>query len=146
MAYTDIDKVRLEAWMQHSNIHTSTINTYINRAHAQVMSLVWQLYDVSQLTWPNRNNSLWYLVLSDAETLIASGYLLFKEYGNEQIWWPSGREKLEEWRHILNQIQMGKIRLIWLDNFEFPRIGQGVSSPVVSATNTTTQFTKDMKW
>lgn len=149
MTYSTTALVLTEAWLNNNtNISLTTVQDHLNRAHAQVKSTIFQLYDSTYLTWTNRDDSLWFEICRQAETLIAAWYLLFKEYAEDQIWLTSWRDKIDEGRYILKQIHTWEVRLFGNDNREFLRIWQMVWQPVISAKTTTKDkvYSKDMSW
>jgi hypothetical protein len=84
MAYSTIDQVRSESgFTNNSNITDAMITIYLNQANGVVQSFVSSIYNITTLTGTNFTGSQADLMLQRVEDLLASGYLMIKEYGAE---------------------------------------------------------------
>jgi len=126
MAYSTIDQVRSESgFTNNSNITDAMITIYLNQANGVVQSFVSSIYNITTLTGTNFTGSQADLMLQRVEDLLASGYLMIKEYGAE--WLDSdkdGYNKVDEWMSLLKMMTSGDLRLIGVDGTEFTRVNK----------------------
>ena len=126
MAYSTIDQVRSESgFTNNSNITDAMITIYLNQANGVVQSFVSSIYNITTLTGTNFTGSQADLMLQRVEDLLASGYLMIKEYGAE--WLDSdkdGYNKVDEWMSLLKMMTSGDLRLIGIDGTEFTKVSK----------------------
>lgn len=97
--FTTADKVRDEAgFAGNSNITDTQINEMISQANGQVFSYVASRYDGKNLNSSNSdfNGSKAEQLLVRAETLLAAGYLLIREYPDAPNEMTDGYRRLSE--------------------------------------------------
>ena len=117
--YSTIAQVRLEAGFTNNlDILDATITEYTNQAHGVILSKLASDYDITKLDVSNLAfvNSIAQSVLTRCEILLASGYLLIKEYGvmigDKPI--DEAKRRIDEAFKLLDKISSGEIQL--LDN------------------------------
>lgn len=110
-------QVRLESGMtSNTAILDATITEYINEAHGIIISKLSTDYDTSKLDVSNLDfvGSIAQSVLIRVEKLLASGYLLLKEYGvmigDKPI--DEAKRRIDEAMRLLDQISKGDLDLI----------------------------------
>lgn len=123
MLFTDKNQVRDESWFKNNlDITDSIIDWYITQANSIILSYIWIIYDVSKFTgslftWSQTEN-----LLNRIETLLASWYLLQKEYWIEaRNTDKDGYQKERDAVDILQKISEWEIRLFDINFNEFPK-------------------------
>ena len=134
MAYTTITNVRSESgFTGNTNITDAMLTIYLNQTNWIVQSYISSVYDITDLTWANFTLSQAEYMLKRIEELMASWYLLIKEYWRE---WldadKNGYEKVNEWMELLKMITSWELRLIWVDWSEFDRINKSTAWSMVA--------------
>lgn len=150
MAYTTADNVRKESGFEgNSNITDATITIYLNEANGIVQGMVAGAYVVNELAASATfTGSQAEYYLKRAETLIASGLLLIKEYGAEQFDSDkNGYDKYNEGKALLEMILRNEapVRLIDTNGDEFTRVDKSTAGGVVGgiSSTSTAKFTVD---
>lgn len=122
MAYTTEARVRDETgFTWNTNITTTVIQGYLDQANGVVLSYVAARYDASKLKASSDfTDSQAENMLKRCEELLASGYLLIKEYWAEGADTDKdGYKKVEEATALLEMIMRGEIRLLKFSSKEF---------------------------
>ena len=122
MTFSTIDRIRDESWFTGNlNITDANIQPYLEQSNGVVLSYVGAKYNIINLvSWALFTGSQAEKMLQRCEELLASGYLLIKEY------WPEGADtdkdgykKVNEAESLLSMIMEGKIRLLDTNGKEF---------------------------
>lgn len=136
MTYATTKRIRTESGFDGNlNIPDTMIETYLKQSHGIVQSYVAGVYDISQMTGEKFTGSQAENILKRAEELIASGYLLIKEYGADS---PDshkdGYDKVEEGESLLQRLSNKDhpLRLMNTDGSEFTRVSKGTAGTVVA--------------
>ena len=137
--YTDIPKVRLEADMRESyNINDSTIQGYIESAHAEVLSRIAGIYDLTQIsTWFTWSSAEAYL--SRAETLIADWSLIngeiIQDWVGEYTYWD---KKMNQGYSMLDKIITQSVILLNIngEQFQIKKTGDNAMHSRLGSRNT----------
>lgn len=123
MSFTTVDRVRDESWFTWElNISDNSINWYLIQANWIIISNIATVYDASKLIWSLFVWSHAENMLKRIEELLASGYLLIKEYGPE--WRDTDKDgyiKIKEAEKLLDKIINGDIKLFDINYVEFWR-------------------------
>lgn len=138
-------QIRKEAWFDNNqDVSDQLIDGYRDRAYAIIYSTVSTLYNVPDMLWSAQwSTSNAKSLLAQAEILLGAGYLLFKEYGIDQMGYDNSqaKDKIDEGKSILRDIASGKIRLFGADGLEFGRVWTTISWPVSSKPREDKHFT-----
>lgn len=148
---TSYDLIKKEAWLQwNPNINQSDVRRYQKRAFAEIMTVVSWIYAISSLTDERLEWSLAIDTLQDLEVLLWSGYLLNKNYWQNQLSntiFDEAADKIMEWKGILKEMSKGVVKLFDKDNIEFNRTsGEQSGWPVVSKTRGCPTFSPNQKF
>lgn len=148
MSFSTSVLIRTEAWFDNNtNITTSLIDWYRNRAYAEVMAAISQIYNVSAMVWSGtRSWSPAQILLESSETLIGAGYLMVKQYGIDQMWYTMDewKDKIAEGRSILKDIVTKKSRLYDTGGVEFGGVwSESQYGPVVATSSIAKTFSKN---
>ena len=113
MAFSTTARVRTESGFDgNSNVADATIAEYLDQANGVVLSYVGARYRITALSGTLFTGSQGEKFLKRVEELLASGYLLIKEYGADALDSDKdGYKKVNEAEELLTQIMEGKIRL-----------------------------------
>ena len=125
MLFSEIDDIRAESWFTwNTNISDTTIEKYQKRANWMVLGYISRIYEINSLDLSNiPTDSQAYWLLNQAEILLASWYLLIKEYwvdwlAEDNQW----IDKVNEWKSILDDILNTGVRLFGKDWAELAKI------------------------
>ncbi len=137
MTYSTAARVRTESGFDgNQNVLDSVIEAYLEQANGVVQSYVASVYDISQLSGSKFTNSQAEKMLKRAEELIASGYLLIKEYGADSGESnKDGYEKVEEGESLLQRLtdKAHPLRLIDTGGDEFSRVAKSTAGTIVGS-------------
>ncbi len=137
MSYSTVDRVRSESGFDGNlNIKSSMIETYLEQANGIVKSYVASVYDISEFTGEKFTGSQGEKLLKRAEELIASGYLLIKQYGADSVDTDKdGYEKVKEGEGLLQRLtdKDHPLRLMNTDNTEFSRVSKSTAGTIVAS-------------
>lgn len=119
--YATATQVRLESGLtSNTAILDATITEYINSAHGVILAKLATDYNISKLDVSNVDfpNSIAQSVLNRVEILLASGYLLIKEYGTMIGDKPidEAKRRIDEAFKILDKISSGDMQLLDVNN------------------------------
>lgn len=121
MAYTTVAMVRQEAGFQNNpNVTDPVITQYQTRAYNLVRSFVSGRYDITLFSGSGFTGSQAESVLSQAELLIAAGYLISSEFQGQPRGDSEGKQKVADGMAILKQIASGELRLVDAAGAPFP--------------------------
>lgn len=132
--YSTTLQVRREAgFYGNPNVGDDQIDTIRGQAYATVRGIVAGRYSITDMVPGNTNfdGSQAALLLQRAEILIAAGYLLGQEFGEEQLGEDYDAErKIKQGKDVLLPIFDTKapIRLIGADGVEFSRVSVATES------------------
>ncbi len=136
MTYSTVDRIRTESGFDGNlNIPNSMIQAYLDQANGVVKSYVASVYDISQFSGAKFTDSQAEKMLKRAEELMASGYLLIKEYGADSgDSNKDGYDKVEEGESMLQRLtdKSHLLRLIDTDGNEFSRVAKSTAGSVVA--------------
>ena len=121
--FTTTELVRDEAWFTNNlDITDAHIDWYILQAEWEVVSYIANIFDITEFSWSNFTNSQAEAFLQRIETLLASWYLLIREYWLE--WKDTNSDwyiRCKEARDMLNKIWSWDINLFKTDYTSFTR-------------------------
>jgi hypothetical protein len=124
--YSTVENVRVEAGIEgNANILDTEVESYLKRAHAEVLSFVSAKYNVITLAGSNFEGSQAQGYLESAEVMLAAGLLLIRDYGKQSTDTDKdGYKKVAEARAMLSRLYDVKnpMRLIGVDGTEFGNI------------------------
>lgn len=142
MAYTTIARVRSECGFDgNTNITDALITTYLNQAHGVVNGIVAGVYNISSLAGALFTGSQAEAYLQRAEELIASGFLLIKEYGTSDTTnGAEGLRKYEEGKALLAMLSANPpVHLLDINGAQMT--GSNISSsPIFNDTDSESVF------
>lgn len=142
-------KIRIESgFINNTDITDPTIDLYRYRAYGVVNSTISPVYRVQEMiSSPMYEWSHAQTIIESCETLLASWYLLTKQYGIDQMWYGNdeAKDKIDEANSMLKQIAKWNMRLYGTDGLEFQRTEDGATSlslwPVASTPRESRNFT-----
>lgn len=134
MAFSTEARVRTESGFDgNSNVSSTLITEYLNQANGVVLSYVGARYRITALSGALFTGSQAENMLKRIEELLASGYLLIKEYGADALDSDKdGYKKVEEALELLTQIMEGKIRLLDVNGDEIETVSGSSAGSVVA--------------
>lgn len=126
MAFTTETKVRQEAGFQsNTNVASATVLQYQTRAYNYVLSAVAGRYDTTQFVAGSLfTGSQAESVLEQCELLLAAGWLINSEFQGQPRAEADGKNKIDEAKAMLAEIQSGKLRLLDTAGAEFTSGGK----------------------
>lgn len=133
--YTDTDNVRMEAGMvNNANIDNETqIEPLIDEAHAELLGRISARYSLTAFN-QNFTGSQAKDLLTRIETLLAAGYLLQREYPQEEGDNAEGDSRIQRAMDLLDSVLGGKLKLIDSNGNEFALVGSGRSGRSINTT------------
>lgn len=106
MLFSTKDQIRNASWFDWvTAISDTIIEEYQKRANWIVLWYVAWVYNIQEFTVERMTDSQAYELLSQSEILIATWYLLTKEYWSQWLQEDNqGLDKINEWKSILMQL------------------------------------------
>ena len=133
--YTNATNVRTEAGLvNNANLVDAThITPLIDEAHAELLGRVSARYSLTAFN-SNFSGSQAEDLLTRIETLLAAGYLLQREYPQEQEEDGEGDSRIKRALDLLEAILSGKLKLLDSNGSEFGLVGSGRSGRSIATT------------
>lgn len=98
MNFATVDNIReISGFVNNTNITDATIERYQTQANSYIYLKVAETYDINDLTDVKLTWSITADFLARVEEIYTSGFLLMKEYGNQQLW------EDNEWLDMINE-------------------------------------------
>jgi len=135
MAYTTAAKVRMEAGLvnNHNLKDTTHFAPVIDEAHAELQGRISSRYVLTAFN-SNFTGSQAEDLLGRIETLLAAGYILQREYPQEEGEGSEGDMRLKRAMDLIDSILGGKLKLIDANGQEFALLGSGRSGLSINST------------